>query len=127
MERQPVTSSNVKSVGYDAQAKVLEVEFVGGAIYQYDDVPADVHAELLASPSIGRAFGTLIRGGGYAVNRLAPEDEPEDEDDEDRPAATTRQGEDEDEPDDDARSCRLSGDDEARARWMDHKYGRGNW
>lgn len=82
MERQSVTSSNVKSVGYDAQARVLEVEFQNGAVYQYEDVPSDVHAELLAAPSIGRAFGTLIRGGGYAVNRLAPAVEPEDEDDE---------------------------------------------
>lgn len=82
MERQPVISSNVKSVGYDAQAKLLEVEFQNGTVYQYEDVPSDVHAELLASPSIGRAVGTLIRGGGYAVTKLAPAPEPEDEDDE---------------------------------------------
>ncbi|NKF21536.1 KTSC domain-containing protein [Solimonas marina] len=62
MIRQPVTSSNLKSVGYDASAKVLEVEFTNGSVYQYDGVPSETYSALLGAESIGKAFGTLIRG-----------------------------------------------------------------
>jgi hypothetical protein len=39
MERHSVTSSNVKSIGYDASSSTLEVEFNSGGIYQYYSVP----------------------------------------------------------------------------------------
>ncbi|MEZ8159106.1 KTSC domain-containing protein [Vibrio splendidus] len=52
MERISVSSSNLVSVGYDADAMILEVEFNSG-IYQYYDVPEYVHQELMSAPSIG--------------------------------------------------------------------------
>lgn len=39
MNRNPVSSSNVKSVGYDSESSRLEVEFHHGGIYQYYGVP----------------------------------------------------------------------------------------
>jgi len=39
MKRQPVESSNLASVGYDAARQILEIEFNHGGIYQYYDVP----------------------------------------------------------------------------------------
>jgi hypothetical protein len=60
--RKEVTSSNLASVGYDARAKVLEVEFRSGAIYRYRDVPAEIHAELMSAESKGQYFVRRIRG-----------------------------------------------------------------
>jgi hypothetical protein len=61
VERSPVVSSNIASVGYDAEAYVLEVEFTNGHIYQYFDVPEAVFAELVGSSSLGSYLNTNIR------------------------------------------------------------------
>jgi len=61
MRRRKVESSVLVSVGYDPQRRVLEVEFVSGARYQYLDVPAQVHLELLQAPSLGAFFNREIR------------------------------------------------------------------
>ncbi len=53
MERVTVTSSNIKSIGYDGQSRILEVEFLDGAVYEYYDVPAHVHAGLMSAQSHG--------------------------------------------------------------------------
>jgi hypothetical protein len=39
MDRTPVSSSNLSSVGYDPDEQILEIEFNGGRVYQYYDVP----------------------------------------------------------------------------------------
>jgi hypothetical protein len=59
--RVPVTSGNVASVGYDADEQRLEVQFKRGGIYAYAGVPAAVHAELMAAPSIGSYLATSIK------------------------------------------------------------------
>jgi len=61
MLRKAVDSSTMNSVGYETERRVLEIEFVSGAVYQYWDVPASVHEELLASESKGRYFNSEIR------------------------------------------------------------------
>jgi hypothetical protein len=61
MERRPVNSSVIRSIGYDADAKVLEVEFRTARIYQYFEVPARVHEDLLHAKSIGEFFNHQIR------------------------------------------------------------------
>jgi ATP-dependent DNA helicase RecG len=60
-KRIPVASANIASVGYDADKKVLEIEFHDGGIYQYFDVPKSVYEELITSPSIGSYFFHNIR------------------------------------------------------------------
>lgn len=61
MERQPVASSNIRSVGYAPDTQTLEIEFQDGAIYEYSGVPATVHAGLIAAASPGRYFHTHIK------------------------------------------------------------------
>lgn len=68
MNRTAVVSSNIKSVGYE-QGR-LEVEFLGGTVYEYADVPADIVKTLMASESIGKALRTLVVQGGFSVRRL---------------------------------------------------------
>lgn len=62
MERTPVISSNVASVGYDDATQTLEVEFHGGAVYQYFDVPRAVFDGLLAADSPGGFMHEQVRG-----------------------------------------------------------------
>jgi len=61
MHRNPVTSSNIKSVGYDEVGKILEVEFQDGGVYQYKDVEPVVHQELVGAESVGKYFHQKIK------------------------------------------------------------------
>lgn len=69
MERVPVMSSNVTSVGYDAEKRVLEIEFTGNNVYQYAEVSPEKHRELMASPSIGRFIHQHIKTG-HTVSKI---------------------------------------------------------
>jgi hypothetical protein len=53
----------VKAVGYDAETKVLEVEFKSGGIYQYAGVQPEMYADLLAAESVGRFVSQVVRAG----------------------------------------------------------------
>ncbi len=56
MYREQVTSSTIDSIGYDAELKILEIQFKRGAIYQYFNVPFEVYKELVTAKSIGSYF-----------------------------------------------------------------------
>ena len=51
MERKKLSSSRIRSAGYDAKAQILEIEFSDGKIIQYSGVSQEVHRQLMASPS----------------------------------------------------------------------------
>lgn len=51
MDRQPVASSTVVSVGYDDATAVLEVEFRQGRVYHYFDVPRPHYDAVLTAAS----------------------------------------------------------------------------
>ena len=61
--KQPVASTNLHSVGYDERTQTLEVQFVSGRVYQYYEVPANVHERLMQAPSKGKFFNMHIRRG----------------------------------------------------------------
>lgn len=69
MDRTPVTSSTILSLGYHAASETLEVEFVNGHVYQYAAVPPGEHEALLSARSIGGYFNAQIRPN-YAYVRL---------------------------------------------------------
>ena len=69
MDRQPVTSSNLLSVGYDAGAETLEVEFHKTGVYQYYNVPQFMHERLMAADSIGTFFNANIKNS-YACSKM---------------------------------------------------------
>ena len=69
MRRVLVTSSTLASVGYDPDTHVLEVQFRHGGIYRYADVPADVHAALMAADSLGSYLSRVIKPN-YAFHRI---------------------------------------------------------
>lgn len=61
MERHRVTSSNVRSVGHDPAANILEVEFMSREIYQYFNVPEAVYGALMRASSKGRYLNDHIK------------------------------------------------------------------
>ena len=61
MNRESVESSDLNSVGYDPSTKTLEIEFHSGGIYQYFDVPENIHSELMSAPSKGKYFHKFIK------------------------------------------------------------------
>jgi hypothetical protein len=79
VKREPVTSSNLRTVGYDPELRILEIEFQpnrsgAGAVWQYDNISPGAHEELLASESIGRAFSAMLPGlSGRRVATVGPD------------------------------------------------------
>lgn len=67
MLRTVVSSTSFRSLGYDAERRVLEVEFLNGHIYQYLEVPHELYDALRVSPSKGRCFYDRIRDHFEAV------------------------------------------------------------
>ena len=62
MQRQPVSSSNIESIGYDPAAQILEVAFLNHTVYQYFNVPQHVYEELMAAGSHGTYLNATIKG-----------------------------------------------------------------
>lgn len=71
MNRAPVASTDIASIGYDADTTVLEVEFLSGAIYQYQGVPEDLHQGLMNSGSKGGFLAQYIKAAGYSYQKIA--------------------------------------------------------
>lgn len=61
MIRTPVLSANLRSVGYDDQYALLEIEFNSGRIYAYKDVPHEEYAKLMNSLSKNDYFQQHIK------------------------------------------------------------------
>jgi len=61
VHREPVDSSSLTSLGYDAGRRMLEVEFRNGGVYRYLDVPEDEFRALKSAESLGRHLNLEIK------------------------------------------------------------------
>ncbi|AKU43609.1 hypothetical protein CPT_Seuss83 [Caulobacter phage Seuss] len=61
MNRVPVESSNIVSIGYTENNETLEVEFKNGGVYQYFEVPKSVYFELMEAESKGQYLNRSIK------------------------------------------------------------------
>ena len=61
MYREYVTSSNLRSIGYDEGSATLEIEFNSGAIWQYFDFPESQWHEFKLTDSFGKYFNREIK------------------------------------------------------------------
>ena len=61
MERVPVRSSNLRSVGYDPDTQALEIEFHSQRVYLYFGVPEHIHQGLMSALSKGRYHDRYIK------------------------------------------------------------------
>jgi hypothetical protein len=77
MQRTPVQSSNIASVGFDDG--VMEVEFTNGRVYRYVGVPSDIYQRVMFGldddASVGKRFNKLIRQGGFLYEEVEVSDE----------------------------------------------------
>ena len=62
MKLVPVDSSMLRTVGYDAANKELEVVFSSGAVWRYREVPRKVYRELLNADSKGSYMQSCVIG-----------------------------------------------------------------
>jgi hypothetical protein len=69
IERQPVVSSDIASIGFDATTETLEIEFKATGIYRYFSVPKTVAEEFQRTPSPGKFFLQNIKGK-YAWEKM---------------------------------------------------------
>lgn len=58
MTRQPVSSSRVKSIGWENN--VMEVEFNNGGVYQYSPIEWQRCLELINSPNVGKGIQAIV-------------------------------------------------------------------
>ena len=78
MEMQEVKSSQLKSVGYDPDAKRLAIIFQrGDSVYFYDGVEGATHKELLEAESIGKHFNRHIKALPFTKEPIAAAPTPE--------------------------------------------------
>lgn len=71
MDRIPVQSSNLASVGYDSSISMLEIEFNNGGIYQYYGVPQEIYEGLMNAGSKGTYFHQNIKMAGYSYTKIS--------------------------------------------------------
>jgi hypothetical protein len=61
MDRIVVSSTVIRSIGYEPSTRALEIEFKSGHVYQYERVPGSVYSLFLASASKGSYFNQHIQ------------------------------------------------------------------
>ncbi len=59
-ERIRVKSSNLYSVGYNQQTRKLQIEYIKGDVYEYEDVPQNVYEAFMSADSKGQFAKTFI-------------------------------------------------------------------
>lgn len=70
MNLTPVTSSNLKAIGYDPGNQILQIAFKNGGTYDYYNVPESVYNGLMAASSHGSYFDSHIKKGPYKFKKL---------------------------------------------------------
>jgi hypothetical protein len=70
MEWTQINSAAARAFGYDYDAETLDVEFTGGRVYRYFEVPNEVYERLMTADSIGRFLNSEIVNGGYAYEEV---------------------------------------------------------
>ena len=70
MQRQAMTSSDIRAIGYDEQSLTLEIEFNSGGLYDYANVAEAVYRSLMSASSHGKYFHQYIRDK-YDTQKLA--------------------------------------------------------
>lgn len=80
--RQAVTSSQVAAIGYSATTKEMDVEYkpfkngLPNSVYRYQNVPAELHAQIMDAESIGKAINSTVKKDkvAFPYRKLTPEE-----------------------------------------------------
>lgn len=66
MNHTKVNSSSIESIAHDGS--ILEIKFLHGGVYRYDDVPKHIYEALMASDSHGSFFHRHIKENYKILN-----------------------------------------------------------
>ena len=77
MNRLPVTSSYIDSIGHEGET--LEVAYKDGKTWRYAGVTPDVFESVMKAESVGRALLENVLKGGYEGERIDEEAEKQGE------------------------------------------------
>jgi hypothetical protein len=78
MQRVPVESRSLATIGYDPEPQILELEFrQTGQVYQYFDVPAQEYVAFLQAESKGTHLNQHFKPRGYRYVRVRSQAEAE--------------------------------------------------
>lgn len=69
MEKTNIDTRLIKSMGYDKEKKIMEVEFTSDMIHQYRNFPEDLYNEMIKNKNIDKFFKINIVNR-YHYNRL---------------------------------------------------------
>lgn len=58
---QPVSSSNISAIGYDADTQTVYVAFLNGSTYSYKGVPAQEFENLRTAASVGSYLNRMFK------------------------------------------------------------------
>ena len=58
---QKFVSEGIEAAGYEARSRTLAVQFKGGQIYEYKNVPSTVFNDFLNSSSKGGFVNTIVK------------------------------------------------------------------
>lgn len=71
MQREPIDSEVIASIGYDAAWHVLEIEYRHtDEIYEYFDVPVEEYTAFRNAESKGAYLNTVFKPRGYRYVRV---------------------------------------------------------
>jgi hypothetical protein len=65
IERTPVESSNIASVGFCPDRKCIEICFKNGSVYEYVDCDQKLFDDLIASESKGKFVNSNLKTGKF--------------------------------------------------------------
>ena len=57
-----VLSSEIEWIGYEQKRRMLQVEFIAGSVYQYENVPQEIYKDFLDAPSHCSFLESEIKG-----------------------------------------------------------------
>lgn len=63
-------SSNIAAAYYNKNNLLLQVDFISGSTYLYEDVPYQVIERWMEAESVGQYFNKHIRSANYRYSRL---------------------------------------------------------
>jgi len=71
MERQPVESEAISSIGYNKELHVLEIEYRdSGEVYDYLEVPEEEYQNFLSAESMGTYLNQDFKKRRYKYRKI---------------------------------------------------------
>ena len=70
MKRETIDSDSVRSIGYQPENQLLEIEFSGGGVYQYEGVDQWEHLELISAESVGTYVNQELKRKGHPYRKV---------------------------------------------------------